>query len=111
PRDPFAVAVYEMLIGGAVLVAAGLGAGERADPAAYTAGSWIAWAYLVVFGSVVAFTAYVWLLQSAPVSLVTTYAYVNPVVAVALGGLLLSEEVTAPTAAGGAVVVLAVFVV
>lgn len=108
PRDPFVVAVYEMLIGGAVLVAAGLGGGERLELGAYSARSWAAWVYLVVFGSCVAFSAYVWLLQTVSVSLVATYAYVNPLVAVALGALVLSEAVTVPTVVGGAVVVLAV---
>ncbi|GAA2276150.1 drug/metabolite exporter YedA [Glycomyces scopariae] len=111
PRDPFVTTVYEMLIGGAALIAAGLCAGERIAPASYSAASWIAWAYLVVFGSVVAFSAYVWLLHSAPVSLVATYAYVNPVVAVFLGWLVLSEAVTVPIVAGGAVVLLAVAIV
>lgn len=108
PRDPFVVTVYEMLIGGAVLVAAGLGGGERLEAGTYSAESWAAWAYLVVLGSCVAFSAYVWLLQAAPVSLVATYAYVNPLVAVALGALVLSEAVTVPTAVGGVVIVLAV---
>jgi drug/metabolite transporter (DMT)-like permease len=100
-----------MLIGGALLTVVGLAAGERIEPASYAASSWFAWAYLVVFGSVVAFSAYVWLLQAAPVSLVATYAYVNPVVAVFLGWLVLSEAVTLPIVIGGAVVVLAVAVV
>ncbi|MCC3765847.1 EamA family transporter [Glycomyces sp. TRM65418] len=111
PRDPFVTTVYEMLIGGAVLTAVGLGSGERFEPAMYAAGSWIAWAYLVVFGSVIAFSAYVWLLASAPVSLVATYAYVNPLVALLLGRLILDEAVTAPIVVGGAVVLLAVAIV
>ncbi|GAB4000656.1 drug/metabolite exporter YedA [Glycomyces albus] len=82
PRDPFVAAVYEMLIGGAVLVAAGLGGGERLQIGTYSAESWVAWVYLVVFGSCIAFSAYVWLLQTVSVSLVATYAYVNPLVAV-----------------------------
>lgn len=108
PRDAFVTAVYEMLIGGALLTAAGLFSGERIEPATYAADSWIAWAYLVVFGSVIAFSAYVWLLHSAPVSLVATYAYVNPLVAVFLGWLVLRESVTVPIVVGGAVVLLAV---
>jgi len=68
-------------------------------------------AYLVLAGSVVAFTAYSWLLGVAPVSKVATYAYVNPVVAVALGALLVGEQVTTTTVIGGAVTVLAVVVV
>jgi drug/metabolite transporter (DMT)-like permease len=65
-------------------------------------------AYLVVFGSLVAFTAYSWLLQHAPVSLVSTYAYVNPVVAVALGALILAEPITPSIVVGAAIIVAAV---
>lgn len=111
PRDPFVVAAYEMLIGGAMLTVAGLVAGERFDPLSYSARTWAAWLYLVVFGSVLAFSAYIWLLRSASVSLAATYAYVNPVVAVSLGWLILAEPVTLPTLVGGVVVVLAVAVV
>ena len=108
PRNPFVVAVYEMLIGGAVLTVMGFAGGEQLDVGAYSARSWIAWAYLVVFGSCVAFSAYIWLLQSVPVSLVATYAYVNPLVAVVLGWLVVSEAITVPTVIGGAVVIVAV---
>jgi drug/metabolite transporter (DMT)-like permease len=73
--------------------------------------SWLAWGYLVTFGSVVAFTAYVWVLSVAPISLVATYAYVNPVVAVFLGWLILSEAITPAVLAGGLVVVVAVAIV
>jgi len=111
PRDPFVAAVYEMLIGGALLTAVAFASGERADLGAYSAKAWAAWFYLVVFGSVVAFSAYVWLLQTVPVSLVATYAYVNPLVAVLLGWLVLSEAVTVPILVGGAVVVAAVALV
>ncbi|MFB9682091.1 EamA family transporter [Streptosporangium vulgare] len=111
PRDPFAVAVYEMLVGGGALTIIGLAAGERFDPVAYSARSWAAWAYLVLFGSVLAFSAYIWLLQSTATSLAATYAYVNPLVALCLGWLLLAEPVTVPTLAGGVIVVLAVAVV
>ena len=111
PRDPFVVVVYEMLIGGALLVIVGLATGEQFDPSAYSARSWAAWAYLVLAGSVLAFSAYVWLLQSTSVSLVATYAYVNPLVAVVLGWLIVAEPLTMPTIVGGAVVVLGVAVV
>ena len=111
PGDPFVVVVYEMLAGGGVLTVIGLASGEGFHPLAYSARSWLAWAYLVVFGSVVAFSAYVWLLQSAAVSLAATYAYVNPLVAVLLGWLILAEPVTMPTIAGGAVAVAAVAIV
>ena len=65
-------------------------------------------AYLVVFGSLVAFTAYSWLLQNAPVSLVATYAYVNPVIAVLLGALVLAEPITPSIVLGAAIIVAAV---
>src|SRR3954467_1570501 len=97
-----------MLGGGAVLTIGGLAGGEAFDPASYSTRSWAAWAYLVLIGSVVAFSAYVWLLQTAAVSLVATYAYVNPLVAALLGWLVVAEPVTMSTIVGGAVVVLAV---
>jgi drug/metabolite transporter (DMT)-like permease len=68
-------------------------------------------AYLVVFGSLVAFTAYVWLLGHAPVSVVSTYAYVNPAVAVVLGVLIADERLNGLTLLGGLVVLAAVAVV
>ncbi len=107
PRDPFAAAAYEMLAGGAALMLVGLGRGELSDlaPAEVSTTAWLALAYLVVFGSVLAFSAYVWLLGNARLSLVATYAYVNPVVAVALGALLLDESITTAVVAGGLVVV------
>ncbi|WP_282694059.1 EamA family transporter [Streptomyces sp. CC208A] len=110
PANPFTASVYEMLAGGLGGIVVGLLRGERRgfDPAAVSGGSWLALGYLVVFGSLVAFTAYAWLLQSAPVSLVATYAYVNPVVAVLLGTLILGEALTWPILLGGAVVVAAV---
>ena len=111
PRDPFVVAVYEMLIGGGVLTIIGMARGERFDAAAYSAQSWAAWGYLVLFGSVLAFSAYIWLLQSTATSLAATYAYVNPLVAVCLGWLILAEPVTVQTLVGGVIVVLAVAVV
>ncbi len=110
PDDVFVTTVYEMLFGGAMLALSGVVAGERFT-GDYGTRTWLALGYLVVFGSVVAFTAYVWLLANAPISLVATYAYVNPVVAVFLGWWILSEAVTAPVLVGGGVVVLAVALV
>ena len=76
-----------MLIGGGVMVLVGLVAGEggSVDVAAFSWESIVAFAYLVLIGSLCAFTAYAWLLKHAPISQVATYAYVNPVVAIALG--------------------------
>jgi len=73
--------------------------------------SLLAVAYLALIGSVLAFTAYVWLLQHAPISQVSTYAYVNPIVAVVLGALVLGEQITATTVIGGAAIVFAVALV
>ena len=111
PPDPLAATVVEMLGGAAGLLVAGLLRGEQVPTSGVRASALFALAYLVLAGSVVAFTAYSWLLGVAPVSKVSTYAYVNPVVAVALGALLVGEQVTTTTVLGGAVTVLAVVVV
>jgi drug/metabolite transporter (DMT)-like permease len=96
PKSPFVATAVEMMAGGAglILLAGVTGQWGRFDPKAVTAASIAAWAYLAVFGSIVAFTAYVWLLTVRPPSMVATYAYVNPVVAVALGSIFLHETVT-----------------
>jgi len=111
PADPLLTTVVQMLGGSVSLVLAGLLRGESPAPADVSATSVLALAYLVVFGSLVAFTAYSWLLGVAPVSQVSTYAYVNPVVAVLLGAVSAGEAVEAVTVLGGAVTVLAVAVV
>jgi drug/metabolite transporter (DMT)-like permease len=113
PADVSAGTAIEMLIGGAVLALAGPLSGERLSALTEHASvdSLIAVAYLALFGSILAFTAYVWLLQHAPISQVSTYAYVNPVVAVTLGAVVLGENVTSVTLLGGAIIVLAVAVV
>jgi drug/metabolite transporter (DMT)-like permease len=105
------MAVYEMLGGALALFVMATISGEHLLPRAAPADAWIAWGYLVVFGSVVAFTAYVWVLGKAPISLVATYAYVNPVVAVFLGWLVLAEPVTLAIGVGGTVVLASVALV
>jgi drug/metabolite transporter (DMT)-like permease len=106
PRDGLVTAGWQMLFGGIVLAIAGAAAGEHVGtPSAESA--W-AWAYLVGIGSLVAYTSYTWLLRNAPISKVSTYAYVNPVVAVVLGALILGENVGAVTIAGTAVIVASV---
>ncbi len=113
PADPFATTVVEMAAGGTVMVALGSVGGEwaRVDLGAVDGASWLAFGYLVVVGSLVAYSAYVWLLAHARVSLVTTYAYVNPAVAVGLGALFLHEPLSAPVLIGGAVIIVAVALV
>ncbi len=110
PRDAFVVAVYEMALGGLILTTVGLLSGEQVT-LDHPARTWWALAYLTTFGSVLAFSAYVWLVAHAPISLVATYAYVNPVIAVLLGWLVLGETVSALTVLGGSVVVASVAVV
>ena len=110
PRNALVSTVYQMLAGGVALILVAVPKGELAqiDPATFSARSLIAFAYLVVFGSLVAYSAYTWLLQNASVSLVSTYAFVNPVVAVFLGALLLGEAITPTIVIGAAVIVVAV---
>jgi drug/metabolite transporter (DMT)-like permease len=110
PRNALVSTAYQMLAGGVVLIVVGAASGEIAhvDPSTFSLRSLLALAYLVSFGSLVAFSAYTWLLQNAPVSLVSTYAFVNPVVAVVLGALILAEPITPNILIGAAVIVVAV---
>jgi len=112
PADPYLSTGYQMLLGGLLLGSVGLllGEGSQLQPAAWDPRSYLALGYLVVFGSVIAYPAYTWLLQNAPIGKVSTYAYVNPVVAVALGAVLLQERVD-PSMIAGAVVVLGAVVI
>ena len=102
-----------MLCGGFFLLVLGGLTGELGDvdPAAFSLESVAAWLYLAIFGTLVAFTAYAWLLRNAPISKVVTHQYVNPVVAIILGALLLDERLTASIAVGAALIVGSVFVV
>lgn len=108
PRDPFVSTFYQFIAGALVGLVGGALTGELAytDPASWSARSLVALAYLVVFGSLIAFTAFTWLLQHTPVTRAMTYAYVNPVVAVALGWAVLGESIT-PWMIVGAVLILA----
>ncbi|MFG3051603.1 EamA family transporter [Kitasatospora sp. NPDC048239] len=113
PASVLAASAYQMLAGGLGNVLIGLARGEEhgLDLAEVSGRSWMALGYLVLAGSLVGYTAYAWLLKSAPLTLVATYAYVNPVVAVLLGWLVLAEPLTGPTLAGGAIVVAGVCLV
>lgn len=110
PRRPLVSTAMEMLCGGAmlVLVAAATGEFGSLHVASISRSSAIGLAYLIAFGSLVAFSAYVWLLQNASASLVSTYAYVNPVIAVLLGWAILDERVTRLTVVAAALIVGAV---
>jgi len=111
--DPFVSTVYEMLTGGLVMFVVGTAIGDwgRFSFGELSADTWWAFFYLVTIGSIAGYGAFVWLLAHAPVSLVTTYAYVNPVVAVFLGWLVLSEPITAAMVGGGALAVVGVALV
>ncbi len=113
PSSPFLATGWEMLLGGLALVLTGVLRGELAgfDVTEVAPVAWAALAYLILAGSLAAFSAYVWLLGNAPISLVATYAYVNPVVAIALGAVILGEAVTGLTVVAAAVIVVSVAMV
>jgi drug/metabolite transporter (DMT)-like permease len=110
PRRPLVATGAQMLAGGGILALMGAATGEvgRFDPAGISSGSLAALAYLTAIGSLLAFTAYGWLLRVAPLPFISTYAYVNPVVAVILGAIVLQEPVEPRTLLAGAVIVGAV---
>jgi len=111
PANTLATSAVEMFAGGIGLAVLGTGLGERLDVSAITGRSWLALAYLIVMGSLVGFTAFSWLLGNAPISLVSTYAYVNPAVAVLLGALVLSEPITLRIVVGGVIILIGVALV
>jgi drug/metabolite transporter (DMT)-like permease len=110
PRPALFSTGLQMIAGGLgfLVVAVLTGQMRTFDPGAVSATSWFGIVYLVVVGSLVGFTTYAWLLTVAPLGRIATYAYVNPVVAVILGSLILGEPLTARTAVASAVIVLAV---
>ncbi len=111
--SPFLASAMHMLCGGGALLLAGLLRGEATgfQLAAVTASSWLAFAYLVTFGSLIAFAAYNWLLQAVEPHLVGTYAFVNPVVAVLLGRAVGGEQLSGSMLGGAVLIVLAVILV
>jgi drug/metabolite transporter (DMT)-like permease len=110
PSRPLVSTAMQMLAGGALLAVVGVASGELSDVhlSRISLSSTLGLAYLIVFGSLVAFSAYVWLLRNARISLIATYAYVNPIVAVFLGWAFLSEPIRGVTLLAGAVIVVAV---
>jgi drug/metabolite transporter (DMT)-like permease len=107
-RDPILLPAMQMMTGGAVLAAAGGTLGERLTTEA-SATAWLSLAYLCVFGSLVAFTAYNWLLRNARPATATSYAYVNPILAVLIGAALSGEPIGVTTVVANALIVVAVF--
>ena len=108
--SPPVVGGWQMLLGGGMLLVLGAAAGEpaAADWSSVSGASVVALGYLVIFGSIVAYSAYAWLLGHAQTSLVSTFAFVNPIVAVGLGVVVLGETVGPPTALAAAMILIAV---
>ena len=104
PGNSLVTTTYEMAVAGAFLVGAGAVRGERLHLDQFSSDSWWAWAYLIA-ASIGGYSAFTWLLGHAPLSLTATYAYVNPVVAVVLGLLVLAEPITRDVVVGLTVVV------
>jgi drug/metabolite transporter (DMT)-like permease len=113
PPSALTASGLQMLAGAAATGVEAVITGEpaRFDPARVSLDSVLAIVYLVIFGSMVAYTAYGWLLRNAPLSLVGTYAYVNPVVAVALGTVFLHEGISARTLIASAIILVAVAII
>lgn len=114
PKDSFVLTSYQMFFGGTTLTLAGLIRGETLNSQVISEidlVSFWAWIYLIFIGSILGYGAYIWLITHVSISLASTYAYVNPVVAVALGILILSEPFTLTIAIGGAIVLVGVVLV
>jgi drug/metabolite transporter (DMT)-like permease len=110
PADPFVTTGMQMLAGSTVLAVAAILSGEATSVhlESITTNSIIAFVYLTIVGSLIAFTAYAWVLRRAPLPLIATYAFVNPIVAVVLGWLVLQEAITPRQVLAGAVIVVGV---
>jgi drug/metabolite transporter (DMT)-like permease len=112
PSSPIVGAGIQMICGGALLLLVSISTGEagRVDLGRVTAESFLAWLYIVVFGAIIAFTAYIWLTRVISPALLGTYAFVNPVVAVLLGWAIAGEQLDSRTISGAAVIVVAVLI-
>jgi drug/metabolite transporter (DMT)-like permease len=108
PGDLLLGSAMQMLAGGTLLAVAGTASGEASHVHTPSLASLGALAYLVVVGSIVAFSAYVWLMRTAPTSIVSTYAFVNPAIAVALGAAFLGEPLSLRMLAASAAIVVSV---
>jgi len=112
PSNPLVLSTYEMAgAAGALFIAGMIHQESIADFMDASARSWSGWLYLVTVGSLIGYTVYTWLLENAPITLVSTYAYVNPVVAVALGIAIFNETLTTNILVGGFIVIVSVAIV
>jgi drug/metabolite transporter (DMT)-like permease len=112
PEDGFVATTWQILSAAFFLIVLGAATGEVGDIdlGAFSLESVAAWLYLGIAGTLIAFTAYAWLLRNAPISKVVTHQYVNPLVAIVLGAVLLDEQITLTTGLGAALIVGSVFV-
>jgi drug/metabolite transporter (DMT)-like permease len=108
PEDPILSSAVQMLVVGPVLLLAGLGVGEQIHPSLWSGHSLLALIYLIGPGSILAYASFVWLVSRAPASIATTYAYVNPVVALFLGWLILDEKITTGILVGAILIIVGV---
>ena len=113
PGSAVMLVALQMLIAGVIFTTLSVASGEpaRIQPSAITLESWLGLGYLIVFGSIIGFTAYVWLVRQVSPAAASTYAYVNPVVALALGTMLGGEALTPRTLLAGAVLLGAVVLI
>lgn len=110
PSSPFLATAMEMICGGVVLLLMSIVSGETHQFSFHSVSrnSWLCLLYLIVLGALVGFTAYIWLLKNASISIASTYAYVNPVVAVILGWIFLDEKLSTQIICGGVVILIGV---
>jgi len=110
PARPVLSTGMEMFCGGIALLGAGVLRGEipRVHPSQFSAASIWGLLYLILFGSLIAFSSYVWLLRNVRTTIVGTYAYVNPFVAIVLGTVFVNEKLTATTFVAGVIIVVSV---
>ncbi|MEK8216182.1 EamA family transporter [Paenibacillus sp. FSL L8-0463] len=113
PDSPLMSTAAQMLTGGALLLVFSFFTGDwsKMDVPAISLRSYAALGYLIVFGSIIGYTAYIWLLKNADATLVSTYAFVNPIVAVFLGWLLAGEQITVNTLTAAVIIIAAVILV
>jgi drug/metabolite transporter (DMT)-like permease len=113
PKSPILVSGMQMLCGGLVLSLVGVFTGEWSafNIAEVSTNSWLGFVYLIIFGSLIGFTAYSWLLKNAAPAMVSTYAYINPVIAVFLGWLIAGESFTGQMLIGAGVIVSSVMLI
>ena len=111
PKSPIRSASLELIIGGVMLILFSLSQNEGINFSSYSLFSILNWAYLVVFGSIIAFTAYMWLLTVTSATRISTHTYVNPIIAVFLGWLIGGEQITGRMVVAAAVIVVSVYLV